>query len=348
MTSTLGGGGAEQMVLQLAKQSNSSHKTIVVSLSNTLIALENRFRSNAIEYYLLGVNSFKNKSLLRGLKAFEEIISPYDNTVIHCHMYHAVIFGMLYKLKSPKTKLIFTLHSNTLEFPLRRIILFITKSLRYKDIIFSQKGKRWYLKRKSTIIPNGISFKEFENAFQTDAERAQKFTFLFIGRISHEKSPSRLLTAAKQLRAKNVDDFVIKFVGDGILKNQIAEQIEIDGLQDHVELCGFQDNIKPYLKEAHCLVLPSLWEGLPVVLIEAAATKTPIISTPVGSIPDFLNDTNAYLSSLENFHERMIEVKSNYDRATEKSEILYNELKSTFEITNVFKQHLAIYQLSLN
>ncbi|WP_435413444.1 glycosyltransferase [Psychroserpens mesophilus] len=345
LTSTLGGGGAEQMVLQLAKQSNAVHKTVVVSLSNTLIALEKRFKDHDIEYHLLGVNSFKNKSLVNGLKEFKSIIDSLDDVVIHCHMYHAALFGMLYKLRHPKSKLVFTLHSNMLEFASRRLILFFTKPLRFRDIIFSPKGKKWYLKRNAEIIANGVDFKEFD--FGERSNTFSVFNFLFIGRISHEKSPHRLIECAQQLLEHNITNFKIHFVGDGILKEAILEDAKNRNLENHVTLHGFQHDIKPFLAEAHCLVLPSLWEGMPVVIIEAAASKLPVIATPVGSIPDFLNTTNAYVSELDTFDQSMKSVYENYDLALQKSTKLYHEIESQFEIKNVFAKHLSVYKESL-
>jgi len=347
LSSTLGGGGAEQMVLQLARQSKSSHKTIVFSLSSTLIALESRFKDHSIEYYLLGVTSFKSPTLFTALKTFKKIVSEHDDIVIHCHMYHAAIFGALYKLTSPKTPLIFTLHSNEIENNLRKLMLFLTKPFRYNDIIFSSKGKRWYLKNKSEIIPNGINFKDFESKKQRISNSNNTFQFLYLGRLSHEKNPLRMVKAAQQLLEQNISNFIIHIVGDGRMKDELKSTIETNNLEDYFNLHGFQNDVKPFIAQSDCLVLPSLWEGLPVAIIEAAAAKLPIISTPVGSIPDFLNNSNAYLSTLDDFHNTMIDVIHNYEIALRKTEQLYEEIESKFEIHNVFNKHSKLYRSSL-
>ena len=345
LTSTLGGGGAEQMVLQLAKKSNTTYKTLVISLSSKLTTLEKRFKKNNIKYHLIGVNSFKNSSLTKGLIKFKGITNKETNIVIHCHMYHAILFGIIYKLQYPQTRLIFTLHSNKLELRSRRLILFFSKSLRYKDIIFSNSGKKWYLKSNYEIIPNGVDFNYFNTKQKTNFPN--KFTFLFIGRISHEKSPLRLVKAAQQLLEQGITNFVINFVGDGVLKDELIKCIYEKKIENYFNLYGFQQDIRPYLSHANCLLLPSLWEGLPVVIIEAAASQLPIISTPVGSIPDFLNFNNSYLSELETFDKTMLHVMENYDEALYKAELLYKEIKSTFDIKNVYKEHLKLYKLSL-
>lgn len=345
LISNLGGGGAEQMVLQLSQQGNLNHKSIVFSLSGKLTTFEKHFKYYEIEYYFLGVESFKSLQLFNGLKKFNEILSNLEECVIHCHMFHAILFGMLHKIANPKTKLIFTLHTNNLRYRYQRYILFVTKFMRSADIIFSQRGKKWYLKANPTVIPNGTNLQGFEikeRSLPTD-----KIKFLFIGRISHEKNPFRLIQAAKQLINENITNFEINFVGNGILIDELSILIKKNHLERFIIIHGFQNDIKSFLLNNHCLVLPSIREGLPIVIIEAAASKVPIISTPVGSIPDFLNNSNAYLRNNESFHLGMKSVILNYNEAIIKSEKLFNEIKFKFDIKTVFDKHLKLYKVCL-
>jgi glycosyltransferase involved in cell wall biosynthesis len=165
-----------------------------------------------------------------------------------------------------------------------------------------------------------------------------------MGRLSKEKNPLFLISAAKYLLSKHITNFIIHIAGHGHQENELIEQIEFNNLNTYFNLVGFQKNIVPFLQESHCLVLPSLWEGMPVVIIEAAASKLPIVSTPVGSIPDFLSSKNAYLSELDDFPEAMVEVMKNYELALEKSNKLYEEMKSSFDINNVYEKHLRLYK----
>ena len=87
---------------------------------------------------------------------------------------------------------------------------------------------------------------------------------------------------------------------------------------------------------------------MPVVLIEAAATKLPILSTPVGSIPDFLNKTNATVCNLVDFPSNMLHIMDNYALSYQKAKILYSELKEHFDINNVYKKHLELYKSLIN
>jgi len=92
------------------------------------------------------------------------------------------------------------------------------------------------------------------------------------------------------------------------------------------------------------LILPSHWEGMPVVLLEAAAAKLPIIATAVGSIPDFLNNSNASIASLTDFPKAMKNNFQNYNDAVLKSNALYEEIKTVFNIEKVYESHLRLYE----
>ncbi|WP_299274653.1 glycosyltransferase [uncultured Psychroserpens sp.] len=347
ISSSLGGGGAEQMVLQLAKCSTSVIKTIVISISDDN-TLEPKFKEHQIEYHFLNVTSFKNSSLKRGLQKLHRIIKDQDKPIFHCHQYHSAILGTLYRLFYKKIPIVFTLHSSTIEIYNRKLMLFVTKGFRKKDIVFSENAKQWYLKN-NVVIPNGVDFNELSITSSRQSEIDHPFRFLYLGRLSDEKNPLYMVTAAKKLIEVGLKNFVFDVVGEGKLKAQLLKLIEIEtadhkDFERHFNLLGFRSDIKPYLQTANTLILPSKWEGMPMVIIEAAAAKLPIISTPVGSIPDFLNNDNAYVSDLSMFHQSMIDCIQNYDKALQKTQQLYDELKSSYNIDAVYQAHLNLYK----
>lgn len=153
-----------------------------------------------------------------------------------------------------------------------------------------------------------------------------------------------MITAAQELLKKGIKNFIFDVVGKGSQESELLHLISLEGLESHFNILGFKNNIKPYLKSANCLILPSKWEGMPMVIIEAAAAKLPIVSTPVGSIPDFLNNNNAYVSSIDQFHNAMMSCLIDYKKALKKTEILYNEVQSKNDIKNVYKTHFELYK----
>ena len=223
----------------------------------------------------------------------------------------------------------------------------MSKPIRNSDIIFSKNSKKWYLKN-NCIIPNGVDLSKFEPIQYTDKIKQKPFVFLFLGRLATPKNPLFLIDLITKLISKKHTNFIINIVGDGVLREALEAGVKENGLSDYIKLNGFQNNVSKFLTEAHCLIIPSLWEGMPVSIIEAGATKLPVISTPVGSIPDFLNNENAYLLDLESFHKGMISVMENYNLAAEKGGLLYKLVKDKYDIRKIGSIHLELYNNKLS
>lgn len=343
LSSSLGIGGAAMMILELTKQTNKVDRTIVFSISSNN-TLENKFKEFNIEYYFLNITSFRNKSLLKGLKKLNKSIKDLDDDIIlHCHQFHGFMLGFLYNIFYSNKPLVFTLHTTNVKDIKRKILLYITKPFRKIDIIFSKNTKQWYLKNNA-IIPNGVDFKELETELVRSYSGTDEFSFLYLGRLSKEKNPLFMISAALQLKKRNVKHFIFDVVGDGILMEELKQLISEHKLSQYFNLWGFQKNIKKFLIKSHCLILPSQREGMPVVLIEAAAIKLPIIATPVGSIPDIINSENGYLCSIDNFVETMVSVINNYETALKRAEQLYIETKNIFDIKQVYQEHIKLYK----
>lgn len=123
--------------------------------------------------------------------------------------------------------------------------------------------------------------------------------FVCIGRLTEQKGHVLLLQAAHQL-LKEGKSFKLIFVGDGELRPQIENLIELFDLQNHVEITGWASGaeVRSHLIQSRALVLPSFAEGLPVVIMEALALGRPVISTYVAGIPELVESgINGWLVS---------------------------------------------------
>ncbi|WP_432508835.1 glycosyltransferase family 4 protein [Kineococcus auxinigenes] len=129
------------------------------------------------------------------------------------------------------------------------------------------------------------------------AERAARgsgpLRVLFVGRLVPEKGPAVLLDAVAALR-RGVDplDVRLRVVGAGPLAEELAAQVERDGLAEVVELVGPLGNEQLPVQYAWADVfcLPSFAEGVPVVLMEALATALPVVTTAIAGIPELVRD----------------------------------------------------------
>jgi glycosyltransferase involved in cell wall biosynthesis len=110
-----------------------------------------------------------------------------------------------------------------------------------------------------------------------------------IGRLSEQKGHSILLEAAARM-AKDGKNFELVLVGGGELRDVLERRMQALGLDSHVRITGFvsQERVVEELRAARALVLPSLGEGLPVVIMEAFALGRPVLSTFIAGIPELV------------------------------------------------------------
>lgn len=333
----LGMGGAEKVVLDLAKYiSNEEFNTIVVSMSKR-DELYQEFLNNKIDTKLLR-KSNSLKDIFYIINTINKLVKEKNIQIIHAHMTHSIIVASILKVINPSLKIIFTSHNLNIGSKLREYLVWILKPLRNIDIIFSKDILKYFYKKDYKIIPNGIKI----DKYNLNLSKNKKFTFIAVGRLETVKNHKFLIEIANEL--KDEFDFEIQIVGHGYLKEELENLIQKYDLKEYVKLLGLRNDIPELLNQSHCLLMPSLWEGLPIVILEAGASNLPIIATPVGSIPSLLNGENSYLSDFENFKEKMLYIFNNYSEAKIKSEKLFYDIKNIYSIEIIVKKHEKIYK----
>jgi glycosyltransferase involved in cell wall biosynthesis len=107
-----------------------------------------------------------------------------------------------------------------------------------------------------------------------------------VGRLVEAKGYEHLINTFAQLKG-SIPDLYCLMVGDGHLRGPLEAQIEAAGLDGRVRLVGFRDRneVLAIVKASDIFLMPSLIEGTPVALLEAAALGTPIVASQVGGIP---------------------------------------------------------------
>lgn len=114
-------------------------------------------------------------------------------------------------------------------------------------------------------------------------------TIVCVGRLCTDKSQVRLVEAAAELVHDGVQ-FRLTLVGDGPQRSEIERAIDRHHLQGRVEIKGWADSagVREAITSASILALPSVAEGLPVVIMEALALGRPVVSTYVAGIPELV------------------------------------------------------------
>jgi glycogen synthase len=135
------------------------------------------------------------------------------------------------------------------------------------------------------VIPSGVRPQEFRRPCADPWPRTGGRRVVFVGRLHRQKGVRTLVEAARHLRTPGAQ---VHLVGDGPERHAVEAGIRRHGLGDRVRLLGFRphDEVPAILAHADVLVLPSVYEELGSVLLEAMQAGVPIVATSTGGIPD--------------------------------------------------------------
>lgn len=169
----------------------------------------------------------------------------------------------------------------------------IAVSSEVRDYLVSLEA---YPPEKIVTVENGIDLQRFDPSRQQPMDRAAVWGFGnehpvigVVGRLEPQKGHSVFLEAAARVTAEApAARFVV--IGDGSLRPTLEAQRDRLGLTGCVAFAGVLQDVPAALAALDVVAFPSLWEGLPVALLEAMAMERPIVATAVGGMVGVLRD----------------------------------------------------------
>jgi len=309
LSTDLAYGGAESQLVQLAiRLKRRSWDVKVVSMLPPQ-AYARDLRNMEIPVYSL--------DMIRGLPdprsvfRLASILRDGGTEVLHAHMFHANLLARLVRLLVPIAVVICTAHSTyevssrtrePREFTWRELAYRFTDPLCDLTTHVSKLGLERYVRvravpsHKIRFIPNGVDTDKFRPQGEIrDYIRTElgvtkdEFLWLAVGRLEQPKDyPSMLKAFAEVVREK--DNAVLLIAGEGQLRQEIEMLAENLGLKNSVRLLGLRTEVPMLMSASDGYVISSVWEGLPMVVLEAAASALPIVATNVGDIPEIVRD----------------------------------------------------------
>lgn len=149
---------------------------------------------------------------------------------------------------------------------------------------------------ESAVIYNGVALDKFKRADKLlsgfgEHATPSSHTIITVSRLVHKNGVDVLIKAIAGLK-KEIPDIKLHIIGDGPERENLEFQVSSSKLQDSVKFIGevSYDEIPKYLSEADVFARASRSEGMGNAFIEALAAGIPIIGTPVGGIPDIIED----------------------------------------------------------
>lgn len=111
-----------------------------------------------------------------------------------------------------------------------------------------------------------------------------------VGSISDRKGQQFIVDALKKLTIEERNQIHFTLLGDGSMLIALEEEAAQSGIAAFITFAGVRSDVENYLRKSDIFILPSKDEGLPIAILEAMRASLPIISTPVGGIPEMLKD----------------------------------------------------------
>ncbi|WP_443939075.1 glycosyltransferase family 4 protein [Pedobacter sp. MW01-1-1] len=351
-------GGGETHVLDLVNTLDKEKFESVI-LSFTEGPMVDKLRAQGFTTYVIFTEKPFDFSVWKQVKA---LVADERIDLIHAHGTRASS-NTFYAAKQLHIPLIYTVHGwsfhpdqNKIVKTIRTLSERLLVSLADKTICVSQsnldEGKRKFPMKQAEVIANGINQERFNPALKYPDVREelginQEVILVgYIARITHQKSPLLFLKAIHALPDKSNVHFLI--VGDGDLKGQMLALSDELHLQKYITFLDFRSDIPAILNAIDIFCLPSLWEGLPIALLEAMSMKKAIIASQIDGITDLISSgKNGLLvppnkvDALRDALKRLIADKELRNRLAENSE---HTVKEQFNLSLMTKKIEKIYQ----
>ena len=303
-------GGAQKQLLYILKNLDKSRYEIHLYAGN-----KGYLKPDFLK--IPGINIQLDPCLVREINPLFDIavffkllffIRKHKFDIVHTHSPKASILARWAAYAAGVKNIIYTVHGwpfhkfmNPLMYYFYLFLEKITALITKKIIVVSkpdlEKGLKYNIAQadKFSLIHYGIDISKFDDIWtkkhnqkfsaRRAGKEAGKYTVLTVSSLKPQKGIMIFLDAAQML-LKEFPDLEFVIAGDGPLRNKISREITKCGLEKKVFLSGWVSDISKLLEKADLFVLTSLWEGLPVALIESIAAGLPFVVTNTGGVLD--------------------------------------------------------------
>lgn len=268
-------------------------------------------------------------------------------TVIHsCHGYlfskntnflKKSCFVFVEKFFAPITKLAVTMNEE--DYNLAKKYKFSKNIINIPGIGFCKKNSKTEefkdLLKENSLLRNFIDCKNV-------------FLIVYIAELSKRKNQTKLIELIAPLLKKH-ENWRVVLAGNGVLKDELNEQIKNLSLQDKICLPGFISDVEGLLAFANIAVSTSKSEGLPFNILEAMTAGVPVLASKIKGHSDLIEDgNNGFLFSLNDSAEFTEKIEQFETNQLLRQKVIQNAKKSvkSYELENVFNQILDAYALA--
>lgn len=303
--------------------------------------------------------------------AYRELLSWFrtlNPDIVHTHSSKAGVLGRWAAYHAGVPVILHTIHGYGITPEqtawLRRLLISVerrTSQITTHFLAVSQENIRWGLQHrlfsqeKVTLVRSGIDLSSFnvkpapevlENLRREFHLEQASHIIGMVACLKPQKAPLDFARVARHvIREKPEAHFV--FIGDGQLRDILEKYIHRHGLKDRFHLVGWRRDVPQWMHLFDCLVLTSLWEGLPRVIPEAFAAGVPVVATAVDGIKDIIqHGRTGFLArphDIQSLARYVLQVLHNPEQAQKMIEQARTIL-AEFDINRMVSKQVNIYE----
>lgn len=362
--------GAERVILNLSQKMLAQPEFIpvigcIVSNINAANPLYDAAIAAGIEAHKILI---ANSKLLRDIPQAAEQLSSLGISLIHSHGYKPSVFGF-FIARRMGIPIISTCHLwfDPKKGPLKmRVMIWMEKKLYHyfpkiiavSDPIKDVLAQAGLPAQRLDLVRNGVDIPDTHlSDAQKIALRSQlglapdDLVILNSGRLARQKAQWILVKAASLLQQQGRKIKVL-IVGEGGLRPELEAQIAQENVGTCVTLLGFRSDIDQLLAISDIFALPSLDEGMPMSLLEAAAAGKPIVATAVGDIAKLIrHGESGLIIPTENpqaLADAIVHLQDDPEVARRLAESAHRQMRTEYSSDAMCARYQAIYRELLN
>ncbi len=232
---------------------------------------------------------------------------------------------------------------------------FIAVSEEVHKAMIQQLG---FLQNKIVTIDNGVDTKRYQRVGhkiklcnQLGINPDNTYLAIAVGRLTKQKGHTYLIDAARPVVDRYPNTHFL-IVGEGELKDELQAQVNRLGLATNLHFLGNRSDVPDLLAATDLFILPSLWEGLAMALLEAMSAGKPIIATSVSGTNQVMvaNETGFIVApgNSQALHEAIISILSTPTKALAMGQTAKNHVEIHYSAQTQAKKHLALYHQLLS
>lgn len=361
ITFTLSSGGGERLVVDLSNELSKTNDVTLLTLKDDSVDVENRNfykfdLSSRVKYMNLGLgDGFHLSYPWKIYKAIRRI----NPDIVHIHVGSILQYCYLSVfLLGRKITFVQTIHNDLYRG-------YTSKFYRFAYLTLACRGKlRWaalsdtnykqlvkeYPKAKSCCIYNGrasmkptLKYGDVTREIAVLKDNIDTKVILHVARCNPQKNQQLLIQSFNSIRQQGVNAILL-IIGANFDSEEGKKLKTLAG--NGINFLGTRANISDYMLQSDMFALSSIYEGMPITLIEAMLSGMPMVSTPVTGAVDVINGKNGVLSedfTEEGYVAALNEVLNNYE--SYKAEAMKEKDHSPYTIKHCAEQYLRFYKM---